>query len=74
MVKIEDLVSPTAGRDFDDAVDINDFGQIAANGCRNGGYRALRLDSFTSAVAEPGLLALLSLGFLGIGVKRPKKR
>lgn len=60
---LSDLLGPDSGYDIIDARDINDRGQIVATGWRDGTRYALLLSPVTDAVPEPGVWALMLLGF-----------
>jgi probable HAF family extracellular repeat protein len=61
MIDLNTLIDPASGWTIEDAVAINDLGQIAATACRNGVCQAVRLDGI-SPVPEPSAYALLLAG------------
>jgi len=65
MIDLNTLIDPSLGWTLHGANGINDSGQIAAYGCRNGECGALLLE--LAAVPEPGSAALMlaGLGLLG---------
>lgn len=68
----------SSGWTINDALAINDRGQIAANGCHTiFGCHGLRLDLVTgptSAVPEPASFALFSVGLGALGLAHRRKR
>ncbi len=61
LVDLNTLLDPALGWQIDGAVAINDTGQIAAHGCRDGLCGAVRLD-LASAVPEPAAAGMLLPG------------
>ena len=62
MTDLNSLIDPASGWTIHDAYDINDFGQIAATGCRAGQCLALRLDVAALAAPEPSTWVTLLCG------------
>lgn len=60
MVDLNDLVDPMSGFSINAAVDINNSGQIAANGCNADGCHALLL----TPVPEPEAYAMIIVGLI----------
>jgi probable HAF family extracellular repeat protein len=74
LVDLNTLLDPALGWQIDGAVAINDLGQIAAHGCRDGLCGTVRLD-LASAVPEPGAAGMLVPGLLALAtVWRRQKR
>jgi len=67
MIDLNTLIDPATGWIIEDAVAINDLGQIAATACRNGVCQAVRLDEI-SPVPEPSACALLLAGLAGLAL------
>jgi len=76
MTDLNSLVDPSSGWLINEAVAINDSGQIAAIGWEQGfGYRAIRLDPLQAVVPEPGTPALVfgGLGLMGLMLRRGRR-
>lgn len=74
LVDLNTLHDPALGWHIDGAVAINDAGQIAAHGCRDGLCGTVRLD-LASAVPEPMTAGMLVPGLLALtAVWRRQKR
>lgn len=75
LVDLNTLLDPALGWHIDGAVAINDLGQIAAHGCRDGLCGTVRLD-LASAVPEPGAAGMLVPGLLALATvwRRQKRR
>jgi probable HAF family extracellular repeat protein len=72
MIDLNTLIDPALGWTLHGANGINDHGQIAAYGCRNGECGALLLD--LAAVPEPGSVALVLAGLGLISWRRKARR
>jgi probable HAF family extracellular repeat protein len=72
MLDLNSLVDPASGWLITDAHGINDYGQIAATGCRDGDCYALRLDD-PALLAEPPVWGWWLLGMTLMGALRRKR-
>lgn len=74
LVDLNTLLDPALGWQIDGAVAINDLGQIAAHGCRDGLCGTVRLD-LAGAVPEPAAAGMLVPGLLALAMAgRRQKR
>jgi len=70
MTNLNSLIDPALGWTLHSATGVNDSGQIAAYGCRDGECGALLLDLLVGQVPEPGSMALVLSGLALIGRRR----
>jgi probable HAF family extracellular repeat protein len=74
MRDLNDLVAPGTGWILEGGSGINDAGQIAGSGTIGGERHAFLLTPVTVAeVPEPGTLALMGAGVIGLGLFRRRK-
>ncbi|CUI06455.1 PEP-CTERM sorting domain-containing protein [Massilia antarctica] len=72
LIDINTLIDPALGYTVYNATGINDSGQIAAYGCRNGGSECGGLLLHPSAAPEPGSWAMLLAGLGIVGWRRAR--
>jgi probable HAF family extracellular repeat protein len=75
-MELQTLIDPALGWELRAAYDINEAGQITGAGYLNGRQSAFILTPIktTAAVPEPGVWALMILGFGAVGVRLRRRR
>ena len=74
MLNLNDLIAPGSGWILGQGLAINDVGQITGSGTIGGETHAFLLTPGTlAAVPEPGTLALVGTGAIGLGLLRRRR-